>query len=275
MGKSPPKPAANLVVRLVGPGIKPWAVPTRALGRVLDAIQRLLDQQDEDETEGLESDRLATRDDRSIRLLAVKSGSAAYPVSVPHPVPALRLVTETGRRLQAPERAVWTGATLSSLKDLSEVARALGCTIELAQPGSGRTIGAVLARIEPDTYSGVVASAFYYGDTSIYAKIERVGGATKKHCGIRIPVQARKMVICEVESDELVRQLGQYIYQSVLVHGRATWLRHTDEVRSFRISSMEPPKTGSIRQVLERLRDAGASVWDEVPADKVSEMLGR
>ncbi len=41
------KPPSNLHVRLHGGGVRPWSVPTRHLAKVLDAVQRLIDQRED------------------------------------------------------------------------------------------------------------------------------------------------------------------------------------------------------------------------------------
>src|SRR5688572_12151846 len=130
------KPHPDFVVRLVGPGIKPWAIPMRSLARVLDAIQRLVDQRD-DEIEG--DDRLAEdhsapemvdTESRALRLVDMKARSAGYAVAAPVPDLALGVLRRTGSDIESPEAADWSNASLSSLKELSEVAKSLGCEIE-------------------------------------------------------------------------------------------------------------------------------------------------
>jgi hypothetical protein len=236
----------------------------------MDAVQRLVEQRDEEETP---SNALAKADpssttavvDRILRLIDIKKGSAAYQVALPKPEPALRLIRETGEGIEEPDTAAWTQPTLSSIRELSEVANSLGCVIEIRERGpKGKVYGDVLAVIKPSTFDLVSRAAFICGDTSVFATVERVGGATEMHCGIRVPSQPRRMVICRVEGEEIVRQLGRYIYQDVVLFGKATWLRHNQELKTLAIRGIEPPKTGSIRQSLRRIHDAGGFTWDEV-----------
>lgn len=84
------------------------------------------------------------------------------------------------------------------------------------------------------------------------------------HCGIRLQDQRQKMVICHIRGVELVRQLGQYIYQDVALTGTATWIRHNMQLKTMEIHSFEPPKTGRMRDILKAIRDAGGSAWDKV-----------
>lgn len=269
------KPDPNFVVRLVGVDLEPWIVPMRTLTRVLDAVQRLVDQREEDESPamfGAAIEPIAAKpkegskeETRVLHLLGVIKGSAAYPISVPKERTALQIFRETGRGITSPYDAPWSQATLSSLRDLSDVARSLGGRIEIRRPGdkSGK-FGDVLATIGPSTYASVLGGAYIYGHTSVYATIERVGGATEMHCGIRVPEQPRKMVICRIINQELARQLGQHLYSGVTLMGEAAWLRHSMELRNLEIHGFEPPTTGSITEGLREIYEAGGNAWDRI-----------
>lgn len=260
------KPRPDFVVRLVAPGLRPWAVPVRSLSRVLDAVQRLIEQRDDTDEDSVidEAERDPPCDERVLKLLDVKESSAIYTVSAPNPKLAIDILQDTGRAIESPRAATWTSATLSSLKELSDTAKALGCVIEFRQPGKGKNLGDVIATIQPSTYSSISAYAFISGYTSVFGKIERVGGATEMHCGLRLPDHPRKMVICRVMGEALVRELGQYMYQYVMVSGLATWLRHDRRLKRLEISSFEKPKTGSIRKALHDIHAAGGHMWDQV-----------
>jgi hypothetical protein len=247
----------------------------------LDAVQRLVDQrEDEDECETTSTDEekevFEDTESHSLRLLGVKNSSAAYAVAAPEYESAIQTIRDTGKAISAPENAEWSGATLSSIKELSEVAKSLRCEIEFRLPGVNRQYGDVLAKITPSTFQNVSASAFIHGDTSVYGKIERVGGATASHCGIRLPERPRKMLIFQVANDELVRQLGQFMYQYVVVSGKATWFRHNWTIKTMVIESFEPPKKGSIFETFKRVYAAGGNVWDEIddPNAAIAEMRG-
>jgi len=275
--KHPP----NFVVRLVGGGVRPWLVPLRTLTRTLDAVQRLLDQGDDLSGDTLEVDGEQDSEDSQLKvglqLLDVKSSSAAYKVASSEPTQTLQALKIFGKSLEDPENALWGAAAISSIKDLSDVAKALGCEIEFRLPGKGRDYGDILARVQPTTFTEVSARAFISGRTSVYAKIERVGGATEMHCGIRLPDHPRKMVICHVVNRDLVRQLGQLMYEHVTVSGVATWIRSGWRLKTINIDSFEPPKKGSILETLRRVHKAGGHGWDKVinPDAEIAEMRKR
>jgi hypothetical protein len=235
----------------------------------MDAVQRLIDQRDDEEGNEDHADRAGAISEESdvkvLRLLGVLKGSACYPVASHNGPAARKMLQVTGRSLKDPSRADWTGSSLSALRDCSDVARALGVNIQFMTHGENAH---VLATITPDTYAEVSNTAFIRGMTTISATIERVGGATEAHCGLRVADQARRMVICHVRGDELVRRLGQYIYQTVVVTGYATWFRHNMRLKTIDITDFEAPKNGSIIDALRRIREASGNAWQDVPDAK-------
>jgi len=202
------KPDPAFFVRLDGPGVRPWGVPMRSLARVLQAIQRLVSEQDEEDATVEEGMECATAPDdrrRGLHLLDIKSGSAVYKVAAGDPGLAIDVIRRTGEAIRRPQSSDWQGSTLSAVEELSEVAKSLGCTIELVTAGDPRH-EAVLATIRPDTYSEIEGTAFIKGGTSVLGRIERVGGATARHCGLRLPDRPRKMCPASVGIGESGRR---------------------------------------------------------------------
>lgn len=265
------EPLADFTVRLINADIRPWDVPMRALARIMNATQRLIDQREEDNAdEDTQSDDEPQaigidlgEEGKVLKLLEIRSGSATYAVSAPNRNLALDVISKTGRGIENPVNFDWTEPTLSAVKELSEVARALHCEVEIRLPTTGRQLGDVLAMISPSTYSHISGQAFVKGRTSIFGKIERVGGVKEAHCGLRVAQQHRQ-IVCRVIGDDLVRELGQYLYKHVVVSGEARWLRKNWHLRTIRIDSFEPPKTGSIKNALKSAHDHGGHVWDKI-----------
>ena len=252
----------NFVVRMVGLGISPRGVPMRSLTRVLNAVQRLIERTEDDQTD-LQEGSGAEAESRlplPLHLVAVRKGSAAYSVVSDAP-DALDTIVETGRWLQDPENSDWEPEILSPIEDLSAVAKALECEIEFTLPGKNPE---VLARITSRSYDEMAEHAFVKGDGTVGGVLERVGGATKMHCGLRLADQPTKMVICPVATESLVRDLGQYVYKSVRVSGTVTWFRKNWRVKSVLVKSFEPSKEGSILEALDRIYEAGGKDWDNV-----------
>ncbi len=274
----PSKPQADFYVRLVGQGVRPRNIPMRALARVLDAVQRLVEQKIEDSDDNPATQIVKQEDSRTLHLVEVKTGSAAYAVCAPDRKAMLSVLSEVGASISDPDNSDWTDTTVSSIKDLSEVAKSQGVEIEFCEPPKekGVRFGNVIAKITPITYNTIRTSAFITGEASVYAQIERVGGATKMHCGIRLPESPRKMIICGVANEKLIRELGRHIYKHVFLHGKARWLRHNWSLKRLFVQSFDRPKEGSITEALRKIHKAGGHVWDEIadPDTMIAEIRG-
>jgi hypothetical protein len=274
------QPKPDFVIRLVGPGIRPWEVPFRKLARTLQAVQRLLDPTDEPDDEIVTAEMgedTECPEAASLTLIGIRNTSAAYRVASSDRDYALRILSDTGKSIAHPTTHDWPSNTLSAISDLSEIARSCGCSIEFREMDQKRPFGAVLAKIGPDTYNEIEGSAFVTGLTSVMGVVERVGGAGDMRCGIRLQEQPRRMVFCNVASTELVRRLGACIYRDVVVSGEATWIRRSWRLKSMNITGFEEPKDGSVIAALKKIRDAGGNAWDEVtdPEARIAEMRGR
>ncbi len=274
MAKKKPKP--DFVIRMVGPGVRPWIVPMRTLTRALQAVQRLLDQREDHDEEESASDGTEPCEDSILHLIGLSARSAGYAVASDLGESSLRTLRLVGEAISDPVGADWTPAVLSSVRDLSDVAKSLGCEIELRLPGAGTTYGDVLAKIAPESFANIAEHAFARGRTSVYARLERVGGATEMHCGIRIPKQSRRMVICRLANADLARDLGKHLYEHVVLSGDAEWVRHSWHIRSMYVTAFEPPKTGSVMDALDSIHRAGGEGWDSVvdPEIELQEIRG-
>lgn len=246
-------------IRIVGPGISPWGVPVRSLSRILNAVQRLIEHTEEDEFEGAEAEQIESRP--PIHLIAVKKGSARYGVLSEAAPLALDTIVLTGQYLRDPSASDWEPAILSPIEELSAVARSLQGWVEFRRPGKD---GEILAVVTKDSYEELSRVAFVSGESTVGGYLERVGGATSYFCGLRLPNQHAKMIICPVHSQDLVRQLGQHVYENVRVSGTVTWFRRNWRVKRIYVKSFEQAKEGSISQALERVYEAGARAWDGI-----------
>lgn len=251
------RPPPILEVRFEGPGIDPEKIPITMLARTFSAVHRL--------AAGPEAARRVGRNtleqEEPLRLVKVKRGSAVFSLGgQPSPVVLDRL-RETGKVLQEPETGGDKDYILNPIEQLSAIAKKLACAIILRDPRNNTN--GVLARIESGSYQKIARSILVSGDTSFVGKVERVGGATARRCALRVPFQAN-LLYCRVESDDVVRKLGQHLYEEVVVHGAALWLKTSWRVVSFKVTAMSQPKQGSLKEAIRALRDAGGKDWDDV-----------
>ena len=269
------KPKPDFEIQLVAQGMRPWGVPMRALARALNAVQRLMEPMDEDEIQDEQKQPEKVIASASpLHLIGVVSGSARYKVSANDPERTVKTLAEAGRALKNPDNEDWSVDLLSPIEELSNIAKSLGCAIEFKQPGKD---GEVFVTIESNSYAILAKTAFVTGESSVYGYLERVGGATDQRCGLRLPTQLKKMIYCTVQTEELVRRLGQHIYENVLVSGIVTWFRKGWRVKHICVTDFEPSKSGSILETLDRIYEAGGKAWDDIddPEALIAEMRGK
>ena len=197
---------------------------------------------------------------KSSELVRVRRGSARYALAGPSRAVAGANLRILGDVIRHPDQIGENDYLLRPVHVLSRAASKLECKISIREPGPG---GVILARIGPETYTDLSKSILISGQTEFGGKVERVGGATRSKCGLRVPFQKR-MLICRVPDSAVARTLGENLYRRVVVSGEAAWIRTTWRVYAFRIESVRPLKEGSLSDKLQAIRQAGGSDWDRI-----------
>lgn len=241
----------SFILRFVGDKVRPWLVPINTLAKALSAVQRLVVEEPEDEEEIHEKSLL--------HLLDVTKGSACYPVYAEDKDQAIDALRQVGKAIADPDYVDTVSHILNPLEDLSAIAKQLDCELELSLPNNGE----VLARIQPVTHKAIAHSAFISGDSSLEGYVERVGGATSLRCGLRVRGQAN-MLICRVQNFDVARQLGQHLYEHIIVDGNATWFRRSWKLHSFEIRAMRKLDDKSVSDKFDALRQAADGFFDNI-----------
>ena len=58
--------------------------------------------------------------------------------------------------------------------------------------------------------------------------------------------------------------MGQRLYEEVVVHGEANWLKNTWRIFSFVVTGLSHPKQGSLADAFQELRNAGGDKWGQI-----------
>jgi hypothetical protein len=250
-------PAPVFEVIFKGPGIYPEKITVPFLARTLSAVRRLasgFEPADDD-------DEVNSPEEGPLGLVKVKrSASAVYQFAAGSPKSALARFSETGRVILNPDDIGDNDYILNPLAELSNIAKSLECTIQLRSV-DGRN--GVLATIGRESYHTVAKNLLITSDTSITGTVERAGGSTGKKCSLRLPKRTR-ILYCDVASVDLVRKLGEMLYQEVAVSGTATWVKTNWKIASFVVKSVWQPQIGSASEAREAIRNAGAKSWDNI-----------
>jgi len=85
-------------------------------------------------------------------------------------------------------------------------------------------------------------------------------------CALRVPGRAH-LLYCDVhskDSKDLVRRLGQHLYEQIAARGTATWIHRSWRIYEFTIQDFTQPQLGDPTKAIEQLRSAGLKAWDQI-----------
>jgi hypothetical protein len=257
--ESPP----TVEVRFEAPNLRPETIPLRYVADALAAVQDLASGRDPYETDHVPPEQ-------GIGLVDVRSGSAVYSCFSRAPELARSNLTRVGTLLSANgEGAKDSGlvAALPSIESLSDIARLVGCQVSVFWGKRQR-----LFSIQQDAYDHLASRVFLKGDTTVIGTVERVGGATRTRCLLRVPGRKRGLY-CDVKGKDLARRLGLHLYQTIAASGTATWIHRNWRIYRFTIREFSQPRLGDSKKAIKDLRNAGLAAWDKV-ADPESLIRG-
>lgn len=266
MAKSP---EPTFEVRFVAPGLMPETIPLRSVNDALTAVQDLASGRDPFVTPKVPDEKL-------IGLLKVRRGSAVYSCVSRSPVEAQRNLRLVGQMLSGLETAIAEDDLMVTafrpIESLSSVARTVGCRIEVRARNAPDT---PLFVIDGDDFEKLSSRLLLTGETTVVGTVVRAGGATGMRCLMRVP-ERRRILYCDVDNRDLVRRLGQHLYEQIAASGTAVWIHRSWYIYSFTVRSFSQPRLKSSTEAIAKLRQAGLSAWDNIKdPDAYLKELGR
>jgi hypothetical protein len=251
------KATPTFEVRFVAPGLLPEQIPVRTFSRALSAVQDLASGRDRFET-------LHVPQEKAIAVVDVRQGSAVYSCVSRAPDEAKTNLAHVGALLcSAGEEAMEEDGLVSALgpiESLSDVARSIPCRIEVALVADRKR---PLVVVEGDAFKRISSRLLLRGDTTVVGRVERAGGSTGERCSLRVPGR-QHLLYCDVETKELVRRLGQRLYEEIAATGTATWIHRSWRIYEFTIKDFTQPRLGDPNEAIEQLRNAGLKAWDQI-----------
>jgi hypothetical protein len=244
-------------VRFVAEGLAPEQVPVRAFSRALSAVQDLASGRDRFETSHVPPEK-------GIGLVRVRRGSAVYSCVSHAPEEARANLAHVGELLSSEDgHGLEEDGLVSALRpieSLSDVARSIPCRIEVALVEDRER---PLVVVEEDAFRRISSRLLLRGDTTVVGRVERAGGSTGERCSLRVPGR-QHLLYCDVETKDLVRRLGQHLYEQIAATGTATWIHRSWRIFEFTIKDFTQPRLGDPNEAIEQLRNAGLKAWDRV-----------
>ncbi len=243
-------PSATFEVRFIGSDLAPEKIPLRAVSDALSAVQDLASGRDSFETQQVPLEK-------AIGLLRVSRGSAVYSCVAREPKEALRNLTLVHKYLSGGDETDDDGLSgaLRPIESLSDVAKSLSCSVVVIACGRRRD---TLFTVERDAYEKIAGRLFLTGETTVIGTVERAGGTTEMRNAYSIPGR-RRILYCDVDSKDLVRRLGQHLYEEIAAVGTAVWLNRSWRIHKFTIRDFAQPRFGNVVDTIRDLRQAGLS----------------
>jgi hypothetical protein len=118
-----------------------------------------------------------------------------------------------------------------------------------------------------DPQKGVPREQYFKGSTSIFAKVIRVGGNAPSVL-VQLPNNERRTFV--VSGKEVAQQLGGMLYQRVVLHGDARWLRGNRKLADFKVRKVGgySDNTANPAETMKDLSRIMGHHWDGVNADE-------
>lgn len=106
-----------------------------------------------------------------------------------------------------------------------------------------------------------ISKDFYFeGETTIYGKIERVGGAQPK---VRIRIDEENVLYLDVD-EELAKTLANRLYEKVKLDGTAKWRKGDYKIHDFKIKDVSDFTGGKITDAFQELKGTVGKYYDDI-----------
>jgi hypothetical protein len=244
--------ASELELRIRGPELSPDTMRAGDLAKILMHLEAAVVAAADLRTEDGEPEPVI------LGLRTVREGSAVFAFAVSPAVwDAWAGVLQT---LARDGHARLKRTTQARLAELSKLFVTRGWTGEFTGPGVPR-VEVSASRPIPEPLPATIT-----GRTTLTGTCVVVGGVEPR---VQIkPTGGGKMVSVRATND-VVRELAQRLYGTVVLDGDATWDTDTGELLRFRLLSVLPtPKPGGAVAAFRALREAYGAAWDGVDADE-------
>lgn len=146
--------------------------------------------------------------------------------------------------------------SLEGLRTLTQFARERKGHTQFWNGSSGQP----LLDLPPDFAIEVPSPEYQRGETTLYGKIERVGGVKPR---VRLRVWENEVVYGEI-SEEQGRVLGSKLYSQTALRGQATWDATDGSVVYFRVDEILNYKPGKASRAFEELKEASQGAFDQI-----------
>ena len=244
-------------VRLAGSELSPLNVSARDTGKLITAVQNMIAAivARQYPTLGL------TEKEVTIGLSKIHQGSYRMDFATPYPQPVIRAYEQITSAL---ERGIFNELpekTVEALIEIRTVTRAYKTQTEFwLQNGQLNKLAEITQNTEIAYEPEIVE-----GGATLYGRVVRVGGENPPRAKIRfLDDKELNCNITQVDSLRVARELGQRLYETVGVRGRARWNIYDMGLVDFTVEEVLPYRTGLLLDNLTTLRNMVGEHLEEI-----------
>lgn len=162
---------------------------------------------------------------------------------------------ELGHAIELNKFTGLPGPSFKAVIAVSAFSRKYKCDAEIVHQNKKRT---VLAKITPDTK--IEQPSPLRGETTIYAKVVRVGGKEPK---VEVETVDGYTLYCDAPL-EVVTNLGSKLYQVVGLMGIAKWDQGLNNIEEFSIKDVTQYQKVSFKRAMDELAEATKQYYSDV-----------
>jgi hypothetical protein len=242
--------SAVFELSLSGEGIYPESIRASELAEILKSIEKTVT------SIAVQKDPSLNLDEFIVGLVQISKSSAKLAFASSKPSIAKSSFENVSKAVSEGKVYTLPNMAIEEIGKIADFSKKKGCIIAF-RPDLEKE---PLAFIEPDIDLGLQKIPTYSGDTVIFGKLERIGGATPK---ARLRISDREVVSCTLTHD-LAKSLATKLYEHVGLSGKATWNSATWAIVSFNVQSISHYRGGSIKEAFQELSETAGDAWSDV-----------
>jgi len=144
--------------------------------------------------------------------------------------------------------------TVESLSEIWKFTKKKNCQSEF----TGKSIPNAI--IAPESPIQITKDFFFEGETTIYGRVERVGGAMPK---VRIRLDNDQVLFLDID-EVLAKKLANRLYESIALKGLAKWRKYDYSIEDFKIEEIQHYEEGKIADAMSDLKNTIGTYWDSI-----------
>ena len=229
--------------------VRPETVKAGDVADVLKAVENMV------ENQVFQSHPEVKKDQAIVGFTSIRASSLDLQFYSPYNTIAKSSFQELGRAIENSSYINLPGPSFKAGLVVSAFSRKYKCDAEFVHQNRERT---VLAKITPTTR--IEPPAVLKGETTVYAKVVRVGGKEPK---VEIETVDGLTLFCDAPLS-IVTKLGSKLYQVVGLTGTARWDYQLNDIEAFSISDISDYEKVPLKQAMDELAQATRQYYSGV-----------